>query len=120
MGLGDKLKALRLQKGVTQEKIAEKLGYQTNSYVSSVENNKFIPTEDKLKAWAKALEMPWEEIQDLLLEQELEELGVTDPGFQMILKDVPSMTYEEKRSILDAYQMVLLARAKKLERKDNQ
>jgi len=102
MGFGDKLRAIRLQKGITQEKIADKLGYQTNSYVSSVENNKFIPTEDKLKTWAEAMGMPWEEMQDLLLEQELEELGVTDPGFQMMLKDVPSMTYEEKRSILDA------------------
>ncbi|OIO88695.1 MAG: hypothetical protein COW32_01270 [Candidatus Aquicultor secundus] len=118
MGFGDKLRAIRLSKGVTQEKIAEKLGYTTNSYVSSVENNKFIPAEDKLKIWAQVLEMPWEEMQSLLLDHEFEELGISDPGFQMMLKDVPSMTYEEKRSILGAYQAVLLARAKKLEKDD--
>lgn len=118
MRFGDKLRAIRLQKGVTQEKIAEKLGYQTNSYVSSVENNKFIPAEDKLKVWAEVLEMPWEEMQSLLLEQEFEQLGIDDPGFQMMFKDVPSMTYEEKRSILGAYQAVLLSRAEKLDEKD--
>lgn len=120
MRFGDKLRAIRLQKGVTQEKIAEKLGYQTNSYVSSVENNKFIPGEDKLKIWAEALSMPWEDMQNLLLEQEFKALGIDDPGFQMMFKDVPSMTYEEKRQILGAYQAVLLSRAKKLEEKEKQ
>ncbi len=118
MGFGDKLRAIRLQKGITQEKIASKLGYQTNSYVSSVENNKFIPGEDKLKIWAEELEMPWEEMQDLLLEHEFQELGVSDPGFRMMFKDLPSMTFEEKRSILDSYQAVLMARAEKLKKQE--
>ncbi len=113
MGFGDKLKAIRLQKEMSQTKIAQRLGYQNNSYVSDAENNKFIPAEDKLRGWAEALGMPWEEMQDLLLESELEELGIKDAAFTMMFKDIPNLTYEEKRSIIDAYQLVLKARAEK-------
>jgi transcriptional regulator with XRE-family HTH domain len=114
MKFGDKLRAIRLQKGITQESIAQKLGYKTNSYISAVENNKFVPPEDKLKIWAKAIDTPWENIQQMLMEIEFKALGITDPGFQMMLKDVPNMSFDEKREILDAYHSVLIGRAKKL------
>ena len=113
MGLGDKLKAKRLQLEMGQAELARKLGYQNNSYVSDVEHNKYMPGEEKLKAWAKELRMSWEEMQDLMLEAELEELGINDPAFTMMFKDIPDMTYEEKQSILMAYQEVLRLRAKK-------
>ena len=110
MGFGDKLKAIRLQKEMSQTRIAEKLGYQNNSYISDAENNKFVPAEEKLKPWAEALGMSWEEMQDLVLETELEELGINDPAFTMMFKDIPDMTYEEKQSIIRAYQAVLRSR----------
>ena len=113
MGFGDRLKAIRLQKGITQKQIADKLGYATNSYISDVENNKFIPPEDKLKAWAQILGVSWEEIKELLLDEEIKELGIKDVAFTMMFKDIPNLTLEEKRSIIDAYQAVLKARADK-------
>ena len=113
MGLGDKLKAKRLQAGITQAEFARKLGFDNNGYVSDIENNKYAPKEDKLRAWAKELRMSWEEMQDLMLEAELEELGISDPAFTMMFKDIPDMTYDEKQSILMAYQEVLRVRAKK-------
>ncbi len=113
MGFGDKLKAKRLRAELSQTQVANKIGLANNSYVSDAELNKFIPNEEKLKLWAAALGMPWSEMQDLLLESELEELGISDPAFTMMFKDIPDMTYEEKQSILMAYQEVLRVRAKK-------
>lgn len=118
MGLGDKLRAKRLQLEIGQAELARRLGYQNNSYVSDVENNKYPPNEEKLKAWARELRMSWEEMQDLMLEAELEELGINDPAFTMMFKDIPDMTYEEKQSILMAYQEVLRLRAKKAQNRE--
>lgn len=118
MGLGEKLKAKRLQLGISQTEFARRLGFDNNGYVSDIENNKYAPKEDKLRAWAKELGMTWEEMQDLVLEAELEELGISDPGFTMMFKDIPDMTYEEKQSILMAYQVVLKERAKKAQNKE--
>ena len=113
MALGDKLRAIRTQKGMKQEQIAEKLGYKTLSYVSDAENNKFVPAEEKLQKWAEALHITWEEMKGLVLEAELEELGIQDPAFTMMFKDIPRMTLEEKQSIIRAYEAVLKARERK-------
>lgn len=78
-----------MQKDISQLSLAHKLGYQNNSYVSDAELNKFIPNEEKLKLWAKALGMSWEEMQDLVFESKLEKLGINDPGFTMMFKDIP-------------------------------
>lgn len=42
MGFGDKLRQARLEKNLTQEEISKKLGYESQSYVSDVEHNRFI------------------------------------------------------------------------------
>jgi hypothetical protein len=57
--------------------------------------------------------MTMEEMDDLFLEAELEELGINDPAFTMMFKDIPDMTAEEKQSIIRAYQAVLRARESK-------
>jgi len=113
MPLGEKLRSIRQQKGMTQEQVAEKMGYKNLSYVSDAENNKFVPAEDKLKKWAEALGMTWEQMQDLVLEADLEERGITDPAFTMMFKEVPRMTLEEKQSIIRAFEAVLKARESK-------
>jgi len=118
MGLGDKLKAKRLQLGISQAEFARRLGFDNNGYVSDIENNKYAPKEEKLRAWTKELGMTWEEMQDLVFEAEVEKLGINDPAFTMLFKDVPDLTYEEKQSILMAYQEVLRARAKKAKQQD--
>ena len=40
---------LRKEKGITQQDLAKKLGYVTNSYIADVEKGKFIPSKKKLK-----------------------------------------------------------------------
>jgi transcriptional regulator with XRE-family HTH domain len=113
MGLGDKLRQIRLERGISQETIAKKLGQKTNSYVSMVELGRRRPSEDKLIPWGEALGLSPEEIEDLVLEAKLEELGITDPTFTVMFKDIPKMTSEEKRSIIRAYEAVRKAREAK-------
>ena len=112
MNFGDKLRQLRRERGISQEKLSEKMGYATNSYVSDAERGKFIPQPDKLAKWAEALSMQYTEMEDLLLEYKLEDLGLDDPAFTLMFKEVPNMTREEKQSLIRAYEAVMRARPK--------
>lgn len=113
MALGDKLRSLRLQKNIGQQKLAKKLGYKTNSYISDAENNRFIPSPEKLAKWVEILGYPPDMADDLTTEARLEELGLKDPAFTMMFKDVPNMTLEEKQSVIRAYEAVLESRNRK-------
>lgn len=113
MPLGEKLKELRMQKELTQEHIARYIGLKNTSYISDIENNKYAPSEEKLRLWAKALRVSWKEMQDIVVEAELEELGFKDPGFTMMFKDMPRMSPEEKESIIRAYEAVIKSRSRK-------
>ncbi len=113
MGFGNRIRQVRLQKGISQRTIAKKLGYTSQSYVSDVEHNKFIPQGKKLEIWAKTLGLTMGQIQDLILEAKIEKLGINDPGLTMMFKEVPKMTKEEKDSLIRAYEAILKARASK-------
>jgi len=75
MHFGQKLRQLRIEKGLTQQQLAERLGYKTNSYISDVENGYFIPSREKLRKIARALDVPFKVLEDMLLESKLEALG---------------------------------------------
>ena len=62
MTFGQKLRTIREEKGITQQELAKKLGYVTNSYIAETEKGKFIPSEKKLKGIAKALRVPFSQI----------------------------------------------------------
>ena len=47
--LGEKLRSLRQQKGLTQRQISQVLGYANDTYVSDVERGAFVPHPDKLR-----------------------------------------------------------------------
>lgn len=61
----EKLKIFRIKKGLTQEQIAEKLGYDRNTY-SRVENCKQDPTIKFCKAFARAFGMTLDEVENLM------------------------------------------------------
>lgn len=113
MAFKDKFRQLRLEKGLKQDDIAKVLRYKSTSYVSDIELGKFIPQPDKLEKLAKAFGISKEYLEDLILEDRLENLGITDPGFTMMFKEVPRMTREEKQSLLRAYASVMRARQNK-------
>ncbi len=113
MAIGDKLRQIRLEKGITQESMAKQMGQANNSYISQVENNLKHPSVPKLQEWGEILGVTKEELEDLILEAKLEEIGIGDPSFTVMFKDIPKMTPEEKRSILRAYEAVRRAREQK-------
>jgi transcriptional regulator with XRE-family HTH domain len=113
MNFGQKLRQLRIQKGLTQQQLAERLGYKTNSYISDVESGHFIPSRDKLKKIAKALDVPFKVLEDMLLESKLEALGIREPELLNLFKDIPSLPEKDKRAIINAYLKVKERRMKK-------
>ncbi|MDI6603334.1 MAG: helix-turn-helix domain-containing protein [Patescibacteria group bacterium] len=113
MIFGQKLRKLREKKGLTQQQLAEKLGFVSNSYVSEVESGKFIPSEEKLRKIAKALGAPFKELNDLLLESKLEQLGIKKPELISLFKDIPSLPEKDKKVIINAYLKIKERRQKK-------
>jgi len=103
MIFGEKLRRLRIEKGLTQQQLAERLGYVTNSYISDVEKGHFIPSRDKLKRIARALDVPFKVLEDMLLESRLEALGIKEPELISLFKDIPSLSEKDKRAIINAY-----------------
>ena len=113
MNFGQKLRQLRIEKGLTQQKLAERLGYKTNSYISDVESGHFIPSKEKLKKIAKALDVPFKVLEDMLLESRLEALGIKEPELLSLFKDIPSLPESDKRAIINAYLKVKERRMRK-------
>jgi transcriptional regulator with XRE-family HTH domain len=113
MSFGQKLRQLRIEKGLTQQELAERLGYKTNSYISDVESGRFIPSREKLKKIARALDVPLKVLEDMLLESKLEALGIREPELLSLFKDIPSLPEREKRAIINAYLKVKEKRMRK-------
>ena len=57
MIIGDRLRALREEKKLSQGDIEKRTGL-VRPYISRVENNHTIPTIETLEKWARALEVP--------------------------------------------------------------
>jgi transcriptional regulator with XRE-family HTH domain len=113
MIFGKKLRKLRESKGVTQQQLAEKLGFVSNSYVSEVESGKFIPSREKLRKIAKALGVPFKELDDLLMESKLEQLGIKEPELISLFRDIPSLPKKDKKAIINAYLSIKERRRKR-------
>jgi transcriptional regulator with XRE-family HTH domain len=113
MNFGQKLRQLRIKKGLTQQQLAEKLGYVTNSYISDVESGHFIPSRDKLRKIARALGVSFKELHDLLLESKLESFGIKEPVLLELFNDIPSLPERDKRAIINAYLSIKERKQKK-------
>jgi len=100
---GEKLRKLRKKKGLSQKELAEKLGYSSNSYISDIEKGLFLPSKEKLKKIAKVLKVPFKELEDMLFEEKLKELGIKEKELLELFKEVPRMPKEDKEAIVKAY-----------------
>ena len=103
MSFGEEIRKIREEKGLSQQELAELLGYKTNSYISEIERGRFLPSQRKLPELAKALKVPLKKLKDLLFQAKLEELGIKEPGFLNMLKDYPYLSKKDKRAIIKAY-----------------
>lgn len=113
MIFGQKLRKLRIKKRLTQQQLAEKLGYVTNSYISDAEKGAFIPSEEKLRKIARALGVPFKELDDLLMESKLEQLGIKEPELISLFRDIPRLPEKEKKAIINAYLSIKEKRQKR-------
>ena len=76
MTIGERIKEIRTQKGLSQEELAKRMGYKTRSAVCQVERNGNNITSDRIEAFANALNvsvqtlMGWNENIDYVVTQE--------------------------------------------------
>jgi transcriptional regulator with XRE-family HTH domain len=108
---GKQLRALRESKGLSQNELARRMGYSSNGYLSDIERGAYIPAEVyTLREMARALDVPFQTIEHMVLEARLDGLGIRDRGFVSLLKDYPRFTAEDRSHIMRAY---LKVKAKK-------
>lgn len=100
---GKRLRKLRKEKGISQNKLAQKLGYRSNSYIADAESGEFIPSEEKLKKIAKALGVSFSQIKEFLMESKIEELGIKEKVLQELFRDIPKLPKSEKEKIIEVY-----------------
>ena len=125
VAFGDKFRQRRVQLGLSQTEVAERLskfGVQTKQgYISDVERGEYIPQAPHRQALARALGIDPDEVESMYVEARLEELGLTDPAFTLMFKDVPTMTHEEKAALLRVYyEDILPARRRRVSRPKEQ
>ena len=99
---GRQFRKLQEAKGISQWQLSRKLGYATNSYISTVEKGTFIPSQEKLKEIARAVGVPFSSIQEWSLDAKLGDLGIKEPFISMF-KDYPQLTQKDKEAISKAY-----------------
>lgn len=100
--IGDRIRYLRNQHGLSQEKVADSIG-KTKSNVSGYENDKFEPSAQTIIALCRLFNVSsdWllfgKEDEVLILEQK-EELKLS-PEEMKLLRKIDKLTYEEKLKI---------------------
>jgi len=82
---GDKLKALRLEKGLTQQKLADKIGLVKGS-ISAYENNLKIPSVEVLIKLCEFFNVSADYLIGLSDNTELKTLFLTDEQIQIIIR----------------------------------
>lgn len=117
---GDKVRQRRLELSLSQTELARRaqLGPRGQGSVSDLELGKHLPSRKTREAIAQALELSPDELESLATDARLEELGVTEPGFTLLFKDLPNMTPEEKQAILRVYMEDILPARKLRDRKN--
>jgi transcriptional regulator with XRE-family HTH domain len=103
MKFGERIKKLREERGLSQLELARRMGFKSNSYIFDVEKGDFIPSEGKLKKFAKALGVPFKTLEDALLESRIEELGIREAELINLFKEIPKLPKEDKKAIIRAY-----------------
>jgi transcriptional regulator with XRE-family HTH domain len=86
--------------------VSQRLGFTSSSYVHDVENGVFVPPSEKLKTLARALGVPFALVEDLKLEARIEDLGIREPEFISMFKELPKLSKKDKRAIIDTYTSV--------------
>lgn len=63
---GTVMRRIRLDRGLSQESLAEMLGMETNAYISRLENGKKQPSLEMVYKISRALQVPaWEIVKEI-------------------------------------------------------
>ncbi len=90
--------------------LGRRMGYKGNSYVYDIERGAFMPNEDRLRDIARALDVPFNVVKEMALEERLEGLGIKEPRFVSLLKDYPRLTREDRKAIMKTYMEIKKAK----------
>jgi transcriptional regulator with XRE-family HTH domain len=112
MRIGSKIRSIRESRHLSQNAVAERAGLKQGAF-SQVENGIVTPRPKTLLRIFSALGLSEDEQREFMIEAKLQELDVFDSEMLLMLKDVRNMTSDEKQSIIDAYEVVKLKRARK-------
>jgi transcriptional regulator with XRE-family HTH domain len=99
----EKFRKLREERGITQEQIAKALGYKNNSYIARIERGDFLPSRENLRKIAKVLKVSFKELDSLLFEAKIRELGIKKPELLALFRDIPHLPEKDKKAIINAY-----------------
>ncbi|MEM3573300.1 MAG: helix-turn-helix domain-containing protein [Nitrososphaeria archaeon] len=103
MEFGKILRKIREEKGVTQEELAKALGYKNNSYIARVERGDFLPSKENLKKIVSVLKISFRELDSLVFEAKIKELGIKKPELLALFKDILYLPEKDKKAIINAY-----------------
>lgn len=95
MKLSEKIKELRINKGITQEKLAEELGYKTTATIKRWENGSVIPTGKKLDELSKILGEKLSQIENGNFEEINKVNGVSFDSFKKSVRYFDFRTKKE-------------------------
>lgn len=88
--IGDLLKNIRQEKGLTQTQVAKKMGFNTNGYVADMENGRYIEPEEKtLMRYAKGLGISWQRMESLRKKARLMEMGIHEENIFLDMIRIP-------------------------------
>lgn len=104
----------KIPPGTPLKKISKKTGY-TEAYLSQISNFARIPEKYEVyeNIMYKGLQIPRKDIDEIVMEAKITDAGIADPAITLMLKEIPYMSHDEKQSIVDAFELVKLRRAKK-------
>lgn len=92
MTIGEKIKALRKERGWTQTELGEKAGMLAQN-ISRYEKNKATPRESTLAIFAEVFELPLSEFTDLAPPTELAGL---DPEIADYVRQIPTLPEKDQ------------------------
>lgn len=99
MSLGERIKSLRQEKGYSQPELAEKVGIE-QSYLSKLENDKSIPSNDIFRQLLTALNVELSEFLAMFSKEQLNSSLKQIPDIEHFINQKSQVSFEKRRQFL--------------------
>ena len=104
MTIGERVKQRRLELGLTQTELAERLGLKSKVSISTVENDKEDLTTDRIRKFADALERS----PGYLMGWDAMVYSTGDTDFVLPIETKQRYSNRDSQTIIDAYKDIIL------------